>query len=107
WMVVDDEHAGHDSPPTGSGVRGTADLVHSTGTSTWMIVPFEGPRSMTQLPPRERTRSVMAVRPKPLGVEGAIPFPSSLIVRVNIPRGRLAPLRRGASVSPKSMVRVP
>ncbi len=35
-----------------------------------MVVPLAGALSITQLPPSERTRSVMAVSPKPLGVAG-------------------------------------
>ena len=45
------------------------------------MVPLAGALSITQLPPSERTRSVMAVRPKPLGVAGAMPLPSSLRMR--------------------------
>jgi hypothetical protein len=37
------------------------------------MVPFAGALSIVQMPPRERTRSVMAVRPKPFGVAGAMP----------------------------------
>ena len=33
-MVVDDEHAGHDSPPTNSGARVTVVLARSIGIST-------------------------------------------------------------------------
>ena len=60
-----------------------------------MVVPFAGALSITQVPPRERTRSVMVVRPKPLGVAGAMPLPSSLRVRRGAGALLLAAVLRG------------
>ena len=89
-VIVDDQHTGHDSPRTSSGVRRRA-TARSTGISTWTVVPWARELSITQLPPSERTRSDMAVRPKPLGVAGAIPLPSSLRMSASVARGFLAP----------------
>ena len=50
----------------------------STGISTRMVVPFFGVLSTSHVPPSAPTRSVIVVKPKPFGVEAAIPLPLSL-----------------------------
>jgi hypothetical protein len=65
-----------------------------TRISMQMVVPFPRALSMTQDPPSDFTLSVIVVRPKPFGVAGSMPLPSSLIVKRSTVDWRLAPLRR-------------
>ena len=95
-------------PPTSSGVRRAFGVLLAFHRNLDMNGrSFDGALSITQLPPRERTRSDMVVSPKPLGVSGAMPLPSSLRIRAK--RGAAAAWRRAAAApafSARSMVRV-
>src|SRR6516162_2707309 len=105
-MVVDDEDAAHDIPPINAGVRVGFSLARCSGISIRITVPLDRPAPTSQVPPSERTRSVIEVRPKPRGVDGAIPLPSSPRVRLSL-AGAFLPARRGASSSIKAIERLP
>ena len=82
-MIVDDEDSSHDSSLTDSRAREGAAVslfFCLIGIFTLTVVPLDGKPSIAQVPPTDRTRSVMVVRPNPLAWLGAMPSPSSATV---------------------------